>query len=227
MQLVQGERLAIESSDLEGWIRRFEQYPAVELIDLDAAKSEGSNALLIRQVTGRLPCRVGGGIRSVERARALLRDGARKVIFGSALYSDTGPNLDVARVLADGIGHERLIAAVDAKAGRVVVGGWRRTLPIAPEDAIRQLEPYVGEFLYTNVDREGLMQGIDRAAVERVRRATDKALAVAGGVTQAAEVQWLASLNIDAVVGMALYTGVLEATPPAASPSNGGGEANR
>jgi phosphoribosylformimino-5-aminoimidazole carboxamide ribotide isomerase len=219
VQLVQGERLALASSDIDGWIRRFDGYPAVQLIDLDAAKSEGTNAPLIARVTSRLPCRVGGGIRTIERARELLAAGARKVIFGSALCTKEGVNVTFAEEIATAIGRDRVIAAVDAKGGKVVVHGWRTTLPIGPEAAIAALQPFVDEFLFTNVDREGLMRGIDRESIARLRGATARQLTVAGGVTTADEIEWLAGLQIDAVVGMALYTGKLEATPPPAPPS--------
>ena len=220
VQLVQGERLALASDDVDGWIRRFEGYPAVQLIDLDAAKSEGANTALIARITTRLPCRVGGGIRTVERAAAVLAAGARKVIFGSALFTKNGVNLPFAESVARSIGRTAAIAAVDSKGGKVVVHGWRSALPLSPEEAIRELEPFVDEFLFTNVDCEGLMRGIDRAPIVRLREATGKHLTVAGGVTTVDEIEWLAGLHIDAVVGMALYTGKLQATPPTAPPSN-------
>lgn len=227
VQLVQGERLALAFDDVDGWIRRFESYPAVQLIDLDAAKSEGTNAALIARITSRLPCRVGGGIRTVERAVAVLAAGARKVIFGSALFTKDGVNVPFAESVASSIGRAPVIAAVDSKGGKVVVHGWRSTLPLSPEVAIRELEPFVDEFLFTNVDREGLMRGIDRDSIVRLREATGKQLTVAGGVTTLDEVEWLAGLQIDAVVGMALYTGKLEATPPPTPSSNRCGEGIR
>jgi len=224
VQLVQGERLALASSDVDGWVRRFEGYPEVQLIDLDAARGEGTNTETIERIASRLPCRVGGGIRSVERALAALGAGAQKVILGSALFTDDGVNLTFAESVFRTIGPGRLIAAIDAKAGRVAVHGWRKTLPLTPESAIKTLGPFVNEFLFTNVDREGRMQGIDRKSIARLRAATGRRLTVAGGVTTADEVKWLESLEIDAVVGMALYTGRLEATPPPAPPSNRSGE---
>ena len=213
VQLVQGDRLAIESSDVDGWISRFQGFSAVQLIDLDAAKSDGTNAALVQRITACLPCRVGGGVRTIERAQAVLRDGAHKVILGSALFHSGGPNLAFADRLADQIGAERLIAAVDARNGQIAVDGWRTMLPLTPEDAVRQLEPFFGEFLFTNIDREGLMQGIDRRSIQRVRGATTRALSAAGGITTRDEVVWLHEQGVDAVVGMALYAGVLEATP--------------
>jgi len=210
VQLVQGERLALESDDFDGWIAKFASFPAVQLIDLDAAKNAGDNAPLVASICGRLPCRVGGGIRDGERARAMLAAGARKVIVGSALFRGGEPDLGLAQALSDRFGADRLIAAVDARGGRVVIDGWRTQLRISPVDAVHALEAFFGEFLFTNVDVEGLMQGIDRDAVAAVRHATTRAVTAAGGVTTQDEVDWLASIGVDAVAGMAIYTGRLK-----------------
>lgn len=209
VQLVQGERLAVETSDIDEWIEKFSAHPKVQLIDLDAAKGEGSNESLVIRICSALPCRVGGGIRSVERAREVLALGARKVILGSALFRGGRPNVTFAQELSVALGEDRLIAAVDAKEGRVVVHGWRTTLPLTAVEAVQALEPFFGEFLYTHVDREGLMQGTDMAAIEAVRTATTRALTAAGGITTMREVDYLDSIGVDAVVGMALYTGRL------------------
>jgi phosphoribosylformimino-5-aminoimidazole carboxamide ribotide isomerase len=210
VQLVQGERLAVASDDLDGWIHRFERFPKVQVIDLDAAKGQGDNRTLVQLICGRLPCRVGGGIRSVERASEAVVNGARKVILGSALFRDDMPDLDLARSLCDTLGDDRLVAAVDARGGRVVVHGWRSALDLTPVEAIHILEPFFGEFLFTNVDVEGLMQGTDRAAVEQVRAATKRQITAAGGITTQQEIDWLDSIGVDAVVGMAVYTGRLK-----------------
>ena len=210
VQLVQGEKLAVESDDIEGWVRRFAGRPKVQLIDLDAAKGEGSNEALIARICEALPCRVGGGIRSVERAREILALGATHIIVSSALFREGAIDYVFARALAEAVGSERVIAAVDSREGRVVIHGWRTPLPLSPVDAVRLLEPFVGEFLYTHVDREGLMQGTDMQPIERLRNATSRRLTAAGGITTHAEIDYLDSLGIDAVVGMALYTGKLD-----------------
>jgi phosphoribosylformimino-5-aminoimidazole carboxamide ribotide isomerase len=209
VQLVQGETLAVETTDVDGWIRKLTGRTAVQLIDLDAAKGEGNNNALVARVCAALPCRVGGGIRTVERAAATLALGATRVIVGSALFTAGGLDLAFARTLADRIGPERLIAAVDSRGGRVVIHGWRTPTPLTPEEAVRQLEPFVGGFLYTHVDTEGLMRGTDLAAIERVAAATTRAVTAAGGITTLEEVNYLHARGIDAVVGMALYTGRL------------------
>jgi phosphoribosylformimino-5-aminoimidazole carboxamide ribotide isomerase len=202
VQLVQGERLAVESDDIDSWVRRFAGRPKVQLIDLDAAKSEGDNGAIVARICSALPCRVGGGIRSIERATAVLALGAQKVILGSALFDGRQVNVEFAARLADAIGPDRLIAAVDCRGGHIVVHGWRTALEITAADAIAALEPFFGEFLYTHVDLEGLMRGTDLTAIAALRAATTRDLTAAGGITTREE--------IDAVVGMALYTGRLE-----------------
>ena len=210
VQLVQGERLAIETDDFQTWIDRFASYPKVQLIDLDAAKNAGTNEALVSRICGELPCRVGGGIRTIERATAILERGARKVILGSSLFAGDVVNVDFARSLSDQLGPERLIAAVDGKGGKVVVNGWRTALDVTPAEAVRQLEPFFGEFLYTHVDLEGLMCGTDVDAIRTLRAATSRALTAAGGITTHEEIAQLDAMGVDAVVGMALYTGKLE-----------------
>jgi phosphoribosylformimino-5-aminoimidazole carboxamide ribotide isomerase len=210
VQLVQGERLAIQTDDVDAWVRRFTGRAKVQLIDLDAAKGVGDNAGLVAHICRALPCRVGGGIRTIERAEATLALGASKVILGSALFRDGVVDVDFARRLSDRVGPDRLIAAVDGRGGRVVVHGWRTTLGLTPADAIGQLEPFVGEFLYTHVDLEGLMRGTDMLAIAALRAITARALTAAGGITTREEIAQLDAMGVDAVVGMALYTGKLE-----------------
>lgn len=216
VQLVQGERVAIESSDVFRWVRRFQNFPLVQLIDLDAAMGTGTNDDLVRRVSAKLGCRVGGGIRSVERARQVVEAGAKRVILSSALFREGHPDLAFAAKVCDAIGREQVIAAVDSKGGRLVINGWRKSLALTPVEAVKILEPYCDEFLYTNVDNEGLMKGIDMAAVEQVRSATTRHLSAAGGITTRKEVDALGSMGVDAVVGMAIYTGTMDLTPPAA-----------
>lgn len=210
VQLVQGERLAIETGDVDVWVRKFADYSKVQLIDLDAAKGAGANESMVAHICGLLPCRVGGGIRSIERAEAMLALGAKKVILGSALFRDGQADIEFARALSDRIGAGRLIAAVDGKAGKVVIHGWRTSLDLTPEQAVRQLEPFFGEFLYTHVDLEGLMRGTDMGAIRSLRAVTARALTAAGGITTHEEIEELDAMNVDAVVGMAVYTGRLK-----------------
>lgn len=209
VQLVQGEKLAIEAPDPEPWILKFSKFPRVQLIDLDAAKGQGDNASLVTSICRRLPCRVGGGIRSIERAQAVLSGGAHAVIVSSSLFRNGAVDLEFARQLAEAIGPERVIAAVDSRGGKVAIHGWKTVLPITAVDAVKTLEPYCGEFLYTHVDTEGLMGGTDMDAIMAVRHATARRVTAAGGITTREEIDRLHDASVDAVVGMAIYTGQL------------------
>ncbi len=214
VQLVQGDKVAIESSDVFRWVRRFQNFPMVQLVDLDAAMGTGHNNDLVRRVSARLACRVGGGIRSLERAGQVIDAGAKKIILSTALFKDGRPDLAFAAKVCDAVGRDRIVAAVELRAGRIVTHGWRKTLAITRAEAMKALEPYCDEFLYTDVDREGLMQGMDMAAVEAIRASTTLHLSVAGGITTQAEVDALNALGIDAVVGMAIYTGTMSLDAP-------------
>jgi phosphoribosylformimino-5-aminoimidazole carboxamide ribotide isomerase len=209
VQLVQGEKLAIECPDPEPWIEKFSRFPRVQLIDLDAARGRGDNSSLLIDICRRLPCRVGGGIRSIERAGTVLAAGAHAVIVSSSLFRDGVVDLDFARSLAESVGADRVIAAVDCKGGHVAIHGWKTILPISAVEAVRALEPYCAEFLYTHVDTEGLMQGTDMGAIGAVRAATTRRLTAAGGITTWEEIDRLHAEGVDAVVGMAIYTGQL------------------
>ena len=207
VQLVQGERKALEFSDFDEWIARFSSFPMVQLIDLDAAKGQGSNAELISEFTHRLPCQVGGGIRSIAAADKTLTLGARRVIFGSALIHEGKPNTTFASTAAAALGSQSIVFAVDSKAGQVAIQGWREVVPVTPVEMIAALEPYCAAFLYTHIDTEGLMPGIPKQVVRQLRAVTARQLIAAGGITTQQEVQELDEMGIDAVVGMAIYTG--------------------
>jgi phosphoribosylformimino-5-aminoimidazole carboxamide ribotide isomerase len=209
VQLVQGERLAIKDDDVFRWVKRFQHFPKVQVIDLDAAMGAGDNLPLVRQIAGLLSCRVGGGVRTIGRAQDILAAGARQIIAGSSLFKEGRPDLEFAKRLADAVGAERVIAAVDSRGGHVVIHGWKTPLPLTAVEAVRALEPYCGEFLYTHVDTEGLMGGTSLAAVLAVRRATTRRVTAAGGISTQAEIDDLEANDVDAVVGMAVYTGKL------------------
>jgi len=209
VQLVQGERLAIKDEDVFRWVRRFERFPKVQVIDLDAAKGDGDNLAIVRQIAPALACRVGGGIRTVDRAREVLAAGARQIIVGSSLFRNGLPDLDFARQLAEAVGPAQVIAAVDSKGGQVVIHGWKTPLAITAADAVRALEPFCEEFLYTHVDTEGLMGGTNRSAILAVRDATARRVTAAGGITTQDEIDDLDRQGVDSVVGMAIYTGKL------------------
>jgi phosphoribosylformimino-5-aminoimidazole carboxamide ribotide isomerase len=210
VQLVQGEKLRLAFDDFEYWIERFSRFPLVQLIDLDAAMRQGDNSTLVEQIAGRLPCQVGGGIHSIERAQQLLAAGARRVILGSALFSADGAvNTGFAQELARAIGAEHIVAGIDTKNGRIAVKGWKAQIELTPDQAIPRLDPFVAAFLYTHVDSEGLLLGFPIDVAARLRALTERQLIVAGGIRSQQEVDALHALGADAVVGMAVYTDLL------------------
>jgi phosphoribosylformimino-5-aminoimidazole carboxamide ribotide isomerase len=209
VQLVKGEELKIVSDDFDYWIDRFRGYPLVQLIDLDAAKRQGDNHVLIERIARELPVQVGGGVRTAEQARALLALGVRRVIFGSALFPQTGVAVAIARTIAEAIGSAQFFASIDTKNGYVAVRGWRDQTTLTPDDAIHALEPFCGGVLYTHVDTEGTLQGFPLAVAQRLRALTRKQLIVAGGIREQLEIDALDRLGIDAVAGMAVYTGLI------------------
>ena len=209
VQLVQGEKLKLAFDNFEYWIERFSTYPTVQLIDLDAAMRQGDNAALIAQIAKRLPCQVGGGIRTTRQAQTLLDAGARRVIFGSVLFSGNGVATETAASISQAISPERFIASIDTKAGKVAVRGWKENVDLTPEDAIRTLEPYCGAFLYTHVDTEGTLSGFPIERARTLRGLTSRQLIVAGGIREQAEIDLLDAIGVDAVAGMAVYSGLL------------------
>jgi phosphoribosylformimino-5-aminoimidazole carboxamide ribotide isomerase len=210
VQLVQGERLRLAFDDFEYWIEKFSRFPLVQLIDLDAAMRQGDNSALVAQIACRLPCQAGGGIRSVARARQVLDAGAKRVIIGSALFSETGQvNTQFAESLAAAVGADKVVAGIDTKNGCIAVKGWKAQVALTADDAIPQLNPHVAAFLYTHVDGEGLMQGFPIDTADRLRRLTEHQLIVAGGIRSQQEIDALDAMGVDAVVGMAVYTNLL------------------
>ena len=209
VQLVQGGKKALEFDDFEAWVKRFSKYPLVQLIDLDAAIGTGDNVELVRELTGQLPCQVGGGIRSVEAAQAALAAGAQRVIIGSALFSENKIDQDLAERMADAVGAGRLVFALDAIGGRVAIHGWRTVTEVSPLQMVQALEPWCGGFLYTLVETEGLLQGFPRDVIRPLRAATARQLIAAGGIRSQKEVDELQAIGVDAVVGMAIYKGLL------------------
>ena len=210
VQLVQGKKKALEFDDFDEWVNRFSKYPLVQLIDLDAATGRGNNAALVRDFARRLPCQLGGGIRTLEGARAALELGARRIILGSSLISNGAIDIEFARELAEDLGVERLVFAVDSKGGRVAIRGWQETTTITALEMIRVLDPFCAAFLYTHIDTEGMLQGIPLEIVQTLRQATSRQLIAAGGIRSQEEVDQLHAIGVDAVVGMAIYTGLMQ-----------------
>ena len=211
VQLVHGEKKALEFDDFHPWVEKFSKFPLVQLIDLDAAMGNGSNAELVAAICERLPCQVGGGIRTVDRALEMTALGAQRVVIGSALLHDGRVNVDLAKDFFWQLGNERLTFAIDSRGGNVAIEGWKKTTCITPMDMMYMLESYCGAFLYTHIDTEGTMTGFPVEVARELRPATSNQLIVAGGIRSIGEVKMLESLGVDAVVGMAIYTGAINA----------------
>jgi phosphoribosylformimino-5-aminoimidazole carboxamide ribotide isomerase len=221
VQLVHGEKLKLAFDDFEYWIERFSKYPLVQLIDLDAAMRQGENRALIEMICKQLPCQVGGGLKTPEDGRSLLEVGAKRVIYGSSLFGASEDlsvkrrhkviRLEIAEELKRELGEDSLCFSVDTKAGRVAVKGWKDSVDLTPEEAVTWLEDSCSAFLYTNVDTEGTMQGFPLDVAAILRACTAKQLIVAGGIKERAEVDALDAMGVDAVAGMAVYSGAMEA----------------
>ena len=192
-------------------MQRFSAYPLVQLIDLDAAIGSGNNTTLVREIANRLPCQVGGGIRSIEAAQHMLGAGARRVIVGSSLFADGELNAGFAEELAASCSSECLVFALDAIGGRVTTHGWRKITEVRPLEMIQALDRWCGAFLYTNVDTEGLLQGFPQEVIRPLREATARQLIAAGGIRSQQEIDELHAMGVDAVVGMAIYQGLIPA----------------
>jgi phosphoribosylformimino-5-aminoimidazole carboxamide ribotide isomerase len=210
VQLVQGETLKLSFDDFDYWIERFSKYPLVQLIDLDAAMRQGDNRGLIEMICKRLPCQVGGGLKTAEDGRALLDAGAKRVIYGSSLFGANGVEKAFAAGLKKALGEESLCFSVDTKDGKVAVKGWKEQVDLTPEEAVTWLEDYCGAFLYTHVDTEGTMQGFPMDVAAILRACTARQLIVAGGIKEQSEVEALDAMGVDAVAGMAVYSGAME-----------------
>ena len=210
VQLVQGREKALEGGSPDEMLQQFSAFPVIQVIDLDAAIGSGSNEEMVEHIAGKARTRVGGGVRTPEKARRLIDLGVEKVIVGTAAFTSTGPNPEFLRDLTAAVPKDRILLALDSKNGQIVVKGWRESLDLTAEDVIRQLEPYCGGFLCTYVDKEGMMQGTDLDWFRRLRAATSAEITAAGGVTTYEDVQALQKMNIHAALGMAIYTGRLD-----------------
>lgn len=211
VQLVRGRRRALAVDDVFGLLERFRGYRWLHVIDLDAAMRKGSNFPLVRQVCRRarreygFRVRVGGGVRTVAKARGLVRAGAGQVIVGSAAFRDGRVAHAFLRRLRSAIGKKRLVVALDADHGRIVIRGWRERLRLRPEEAMREMEPYCAAFFCTCVEREGAMRGTRLDWYRELRRATRLPILAAGGIRSRREIRALEKMGMDAAVGMALY----------------------
>lgn len=209
VQLVRGREKALESDSAEVTLQRFSAFPVIQVIDLDQAMGQGSNLPIVRRLTGLARTWVGGGVRSVERAEALIASGAERVIVGTAAFTENGPNTAFLERLRMAIGARNVTIALDSMAGHIVIRGWRESTRLTAEDVLSRFEPYCGGFLCTYVDQEGTMRGTNLEWYRRLRAATDRELTAAGGIASLEEIRTLQDLDVHAALGMAVYTGRL------------------
>lgn len=213
VQLVGGkpgtEKVVID--DVMGVARKWQDAGAeiLHMIDLDSALGTGDNERLVEMVAASvsIPVQVGGGVRSVEKVQRLFDIGCERVIVGTRAIQDRKFVEEVSNEYPDGI-----VVAIDSVADEVLIKGWqegsgRNLLTVA-----RDLEtlPIFG-FLYTNVEVEGRLQGIDPKPIQALIRATSRPVIVSGGITDTIDLDTLRRMGAhSAVVGMAIYTGRID-----------------
>ena len=204
VQLVQGRDKALEGDAPLEMLRKFAAFPQIQVIDLDAAMGKGENSALVEMLASRAKCRVGGGVRTPERARRLVDLGAYRVIVGTAAFTPA------IKDIAAAVGAERILIALDSKHGKIVVKGWQEATNYTAEEIVGSLEPHCSGFLCTYVDKEGMMQGTDLDWFRRLRATTKHELTAAGGITTLDDVRALQAIDVNAALGMAIYTGRLD-----------------
>jgi phosphoribosylformimino-5-aminoimidazole carboxamide ribotide isomerase len=203
VQLVQGRERALVGLDPLEMLELFSGFPEIQIIDLDAAMGVGENFAIIEMLASKATCRVGGGVRSAQRARQLVDIGAHRVIVGTAAFGDSFD--DIVKEVTT----KNILVALDSKAGNVVVDGWNTTLQTTAIEAVSRFAEMCSGFLCTYVDKEGMMQGTDLTWFAQLRGATALPITAAGGITTLDDVRALLDMNIDAAIGMAVYTGRL------------------
>ena len=207
VQLKQGREQVLERKYPEDLAREFARFGELAVIDLDAAFGEKDNEEVIRRICAIAECRVGGGIRDVEKAQRVLSLGAEKLIIGTKALSGKQVNHEFLQEICDVAGKERIIIALDTVDGEIVTRGWRHKTGLIWDSVVKDLEPYASEFLFTCVEKEGMMQGTNREAVKRMKNATDRSVTAAGGVCSLDEIAILSKIGVNIQLGMALYTG--------------------
>lgn len=211
VQLVHGRKRELAVTDVFGLLERFKEYPWLHVIDLDAAMRKGDNNALVdalckcAKAKYGIKVRVGGGIRTVSRAKRLVKLGATQVVVGSAAFKDGKINARFLRILSARVSRKRVVIALDTWRGKITVQGWRKSLSLAPQDVMPALEPFCSGFLCTDVDREGTMSGANLKWFGALRKATKRPIIAAGGIKTRREITSLEKLGMDAAVGMAVY----------------------
>ena len=199
VQLKQGKEKILEREDVFELLEEFSLYGEVAIIDLDAALGQGDNKVLIKSLLKVRSCRVGGGIRDLETAKEYIKAGASKIIIGTSCRQEWVKKLS----------KESLIFAIDAKGDYWSTQGWKTTESEKVLDLIPELAKNCSEFLYTQVEKEGLLQGLDRERIKKVIKKSKVPVTVAGGITELDDIDWFTKLGANGQIGMSIYTGKL------------------
>lgn len=203
VQLRQGKETekVLEREDVIELAKYYSKFGDIAVIDLDSAFNNGkNNEKLIEQLCKIAPCRVGGGIRTVDKAQRLIAYGAKKIIIGTAASEEFLSQLP----------KDKVIVAIDTKNGKITTEGWTKELDKTPADYIKHFDDLCSGYLYTIVENEGMMQGCDMPLIEEVRKATKKEFVAAGGISTITEIVNLNHMNISTQLGMCIYTGAIK-----------------
>lgn len=206
IQLKQGRKKILETSDVMGKAEEFAKFGEIAVVDLDSALSKGQNMDLIREICRFTECRVGGGIRSLDKAQKILSLGAEKIIIGTKAFEGNKVNHGFLKSLNSMISKDRIIIALDSFKGHIVTHGWKNQAGLRFDSVLEEIKPYASELLFTPVEKEGMMKGTDLESVKKLRKITDLRITAAGGISKLEEIQTLSRLEVNVQMGMALYT---------------------
>ncbi len=210
VQLVQGREKALDGEAPDVMLEKFAAFPVIQVIDLDAALERGSNEEIVTHLAAKHRVWVGGGIRSVGKAQRLRDCGAERIIVGTAAFATEGLDRAFLTKLADTLPREAITLALDSRGGRIVVKGWQEALALSAAQVIGEAEQFCGSFLCTYVDKEGMMEGTDLEWFRALRAMTACDVTAAGGITTYEEIAALEAMQVNAALGMAIYTGRLD-----------------
>ena len=200
VQLQQGAKKILEREDVFELAEYFSRFGEIAIVDLDAAMGKGDNSELIKKLIKKYPARVGGGIRTATKAKEYIAAGAKKIIIGTA----------ASEALLNELPKDKVIIAIDTKHGKIVTNGWLKTTEFNPEEYVRRFDNYCSGYLYTIVEKEGMMEGTNLEAIKEIKELTENELTAAGGISTIEEIKLIDDLGVNAQIGMAIYTGKID-----------------
>lgn len=200
VQLRQGKEKVLEREDIENLAKEFGKYGEIAVIDLDAAMGKGDNEEVIKKICKVAKCRVGGGIRTIEKAKKMLAIGAKKIIIGTAASEEFLSKLP----------KDKVLLAIDAKNGKISQKGWTEEIDETPIDFVKRFDNLCSGYLYTIVENEGMMQGTKIDEIKKVREITKNEVVAAGGISTIDEIVELEKMNVSSQLGMSIYTGAVK-----------------